>query len=80
MNKKKNIDENEIRPHNLVKKLQPFLRKDIKFLQSKNQLGKVEKLEIEDLQGVSGLKALRVEVIYNKEFNEEKAIYVLYYL
>jgi hypothetical protein len=41
--------------------------KYIKFLQSKNYLGKVEKLEIEDLQGVSGLKALRVEVLYNKE-------------
>lgn len=40
MNKKKNIDENEIRPHNLVKKLQPFLRKDIKFLQSKLPLFK----------------------------------------
>jgi len=39
--------------------------KYIKFLQSKNYFGKLEKLEIEDLQGVSGLKALRVEVIYN---------------
>ena len=48
--------------------------KYIKFLQSKNYLGKVEKLEIEDLQGVSGLKALRVEVIFNKDFNEEKSI------
>jgi uncharacterized coiled-coil protein SlyX len=44
--------------------------KYIKFLQSKNYLGKVEKLEIEDLQGVSGLKALRVEV----NFNQEKTI------
>jgi hypothetical protein len=41
--------------------------KYIKFLQSKNYLGKVEKLEIEDLQGVSGLKALRVEVKFNQE-------------
>jgi len=40
MNKKKNIDENEIRPTNLVKRLQPFLRKDIKFLQSKLPLFK----------------------------------------
>lgn len=39
--------------------------KYIHFLQSKKYLGKLEKLEIEDLQGVSGLKALRVEVIYN---------------
>lgn len=37
---KKNMDEIEIRPHNLVKKLQPFLRKDIKFLQSKLPLFK----------------------------------------
>ena len=41
--------------------------KYINFLQSKNYLGKLEKLEIEDLQGVSGLKALRVEVNYNQE-------------
>ncbi|WP_347175483.1 GAF domain-containing protein [Polaribacter uvawellassae] len=39
--------------------------KYIHFLQSKKYLGKLEKLEIEDLQGVSGLKALRAEVIYN---------------
>ncbi len=39
--------------------------KYIHFLQSKKYLGKLEKLEIEDLQGVSGLKALRVEVLYN---------------
>ena len=43
--------------------------KYIKFLQSKNYLGALENLEIEDLQGVTGLKALRVEVIYNR--NEE---------
>lgn len=41
--------------------------KYIKFLQSKKYLGEVEKLEIEDLQGVSGLKALRVAVNYNQE-------------
>jgi hypothetical protein len=45
-------------------------KKYIKYLQSKNFLGKVEKLELEDLQGVSGLKALRVEVIYKVDFNE----------
>lgn len=48
--------------------------KYIKFLQSKNCLGKVEKLELEDLQGVSGLKALRVEVIYQENFNETGTI------
>lgn len=40
--------------------------KYIKYLQSKNYLLKpVEKLIIEDLQGISGLKALRVAVNYN---------------
>ncbi|QTD36748.1 GAF domain-containing protein [Polaribacter batillariae] len=48
--------------------------KYINFLQSKNQLGKIEFLELEDLQGVSGLKALRVEVIYQKDFDEKKTI------
>ncbi|MFK8061100.1 MAG: GAF domain-containing protein [Polaribacter sp.] len=48
--------------------------KYIAYLQSKNQLGKLEYLELEDLQGVSGLKALRVEVIYQKEFDENKTI------
>ncbi|MDG2449849.1 MAG: hypothetical protein P8M34_09430 [Saprospiraceae bacterium] len=37
-------------------------------------LGEVEKLEIEDLQGVSGLKALRVEVLYQENFNEKSSI------
>ena len=45
--------------------------KYIKYLQSKKLLGKVEKLDIEDLQGVTGLKALRVEVIYKADFNEK---------
>ena len=39
----------------------------IKFLQSKNVLGKeVEILDLEDLQGVTGLKALRVKVLYHE--------------
>ncbi len=46
-------------------------KKYIKYLQSKKLLGKVEKLELEDLQGVTGLKALRVEVIYKTNFNEK---------
>ena len=46
-------------------------KKYIKYLQSKKFLGEVEKLELEDLQGVSGLKALRVEVIYKPNFNEK---------
>lgn len=48
--------------------------KYIKYLQSKKLLGKVEKLEVEDLQGVSGLKALRVEVIYQESFDAKKTI------
>ncbi|GAB7256260.1 GAF domain-containing protein [Polaribacter sp. OB-PA-B3] len=48
--------------------------KYINFLQSRKQLGKIEFLELEDLQGVSGLKALRVEVIYQKDFDEKKTI------
>ena len=46
----------------------------VKFLQSKSLLGEVEKLEIEDLQGVYGLKALRVEVLYQEKFNEKSSI------
>ncbi|SDR66870.1 hypothetical protein SAMN05216503_0210 [Polaribacter sp. KT25b] len=48
--------------------------KYISYLQSKNQLGKVESLVLEDLQGVAGLKALRVEVIYHKDFNAKNTI------
>ena len=48
--------------------------KYIHFLQSKNQIGKIEFLELEDLLGVSGLKALRIEVIYQKDFSEKKTI------
>ena len=48
--------------------------KYINFLQSRNQLGKIEFLELEDLQGVAGLKALRIEVIYQKHFDEKNTI------
>jgi len=48
----------------------------INFLQSKQILGKsIEILELEDLQGVTGLKALRVEIIYNKSKKESKQFY-----
>jgi hypothetical protein len=41
--------------------------KYVQFLQSKKQLGKkVEILELQDLQGVTGLKAIRVNVLYNR--------------
>lgn len=45
--------------------------KYIKYLQFKKQLGKVENLTLEELQGVSGLKALRIEVLYNQDFDSE---------
>ena len=48
--------------------------KYINYLQSKNQLGKIEFLELENLQGVTGLKALRVEVVYQKDFDENETI------
>ena len=37
-------------------------------------MGKLEFLELEELQGATGLKALRVEVIYQEDFDEKKAI------
>lgn len=49
-------------------------RKYIKYLQSKGYLGKLEELTLEDLQGVSGLKALRVEVIYQDDFCPKSSI------
>jgi len=49
-------------------------KKYIKYLQSKGCFGKLEELELEDLQGVSGLKALRVEVIYQEDFNEKSSM------
>jgi len=49
--------------------------KYVKFLQSKKQLGKkVEILELQDLQGVTGLKAIRVNVLYNRG-QEDKEYY-----
>ena len=47
-------------------------RKYIQLLQHKNLLGaEIENFEVEDLQGVTGLKALRVEVVYNEMMEEE---------
>ncbi|MBQ0787698.1 MAG: GAF domain-containing protein [Oceanihabitans sp.] len=47
----------------------------IKFLQSKHYLDSdVEILELQDLQAVTGLKALRVSVLYHKDKND-KAFY-----
>tara|TARA_B100000809_G_scaffold9521_1_gene9019 strand:- start:2193 stop:4574 length:2382 start_codon:yes stop_codon:yes gene_type:complete len=48
-------------------------RKYLKFLQSKHIFGKIEELELEDLQGVSGLKALRVKIIYQDDHEKQSA-------
>lgn len=45
----------------------------IKLLQYKKKLGKVETFEVEDLQGVTGLKALRVEILYNNSEDSEES-------
>lgn len=45
----------------------------IKFLQSKNYLDNdVEILELQDLQAVTGLKAIRVSVLYHKDDNDKE--------
>lgn len=44
----------------------------IEYIQSTNRFGKVEMLHLDDLQGLSGLKAIRVEVIYEKEKTKKK--------
>ncbi len=51
-------------------------QKYIAFLQHKKLLGEeVEVLELEDLQGVTGLKALRVNILYSKSKNKMKEYY-----
>ncbi len=53
----------------------------LRYLQSINYIGpNVEWLTLKDLQGVTGLKALRVEVVYQQSFNgvkDSKAVEVL---
>ena len=45
----------------------------ISFLQFKNQLDTdIEIVDVEDLQGVTGLKAIRVSLLYSNEKNSEK--------
>ena len=47
----------------------------IKFLQSKKCLDTdVEIVELQDLQAVTGLKAIRVSVLYHK-YNDDKEFY-----
>lgn len=51
-------------------------KKYIGFLQAKKQLGNdVEVVDIEDLQGVTGLKALRVSVLYASNKKGDKEYY-----
>lgn len=53
---------------------QEYLRY-VKFLQSKNYLDNdIEILELQDLQAVTGLKAIRVSVLYHKN-EDDKAFY-----
>ncbi len=50
----------------------------IKYLQAKNYMGEnVEILELEDVQGVVGLKAIRVNILYSKDdtYSEETITY-----
>ncbi|MGB3345522.1 MAG: GAF domain-containing protein [Aequorivita sp.] len=48
----------------------------IKFLQHKKLLGEeVEMVELEDLQGVTGLKAIRVNILYSKNADNSKQYY-----
>lgn len=47
--------------------------KYIKFLQSKNYLDNdIEIVELQDLQAVTGLKAIRVSVLYHKDQNDKE--------
>jgi hypothetical protein len=51
-------------------------RRYIRLLQYKNRLGtNVELFDVEDLQGVTGLRALRVEVLYDGEVSDENYTY-----
>ena len=48
----------------------------ISFLQSKKQLDSdIEIVDVEDLQGVTGLKAIRVSLLYSNDKNSEKEYY-----
>jgi len=50
--------------------------KYVRFMQSKNRFDDdIEILELQDLQGVTGLKAIRVSMIYQKHDGDEKLFY-----
>ena len=53
--------------------------KHINYLQSNNYLLEtIEDLELEDLQGISGLKALRVEVNFENNLNKLESLSEIY--
>ncbi|TVZ50984.1 GAF domain-containing protein [Dokdonia sp. Hel_I_53] len=53
--------------------------KYISFLQAKNQLGdQIEILELEDLQAVTGLKAIRVNILYKQQKGPNKKEFYTY--
>ena len=53
--------------------------KYVRFMQSKNMFGKdLEILELQDLQGVTGLKAIRVNMIYQKNEGDENTTFYTY--
>jgi len=86
---KKRIDKSHIKgtneritqPHKIcVVYSNPVLEKEymnyIEFLQSKNYIGKnVEKFELEELQGASGLRAIRADI--NPNFKSENKIFTV---
>ncbi|AZQ44260.1 GAF domain-containing protein [Nonlabens ponticola] len=48
----------------------------VNFLQHKDYLGdKIERLELEDVQGVIGLKALRINILYGFKASEDRMTY-----
>ncbi|MHA3787609.1 GAF domain-containing protein [Flavobacterium hauense] len=50
-------------------------RRYIQYLQHNNMLdGSIENFEVEDLQGVTGLKALRVGILYNNDLNSHEML------
>lgn len=77
----KNTDERITQPGKIAiiysqKEDEEEYLKYIRFLQYQKLLGdEIETLELEDLQGVTGLKALRVNVLYSKNSDKVKEYY-----
>lgn len=77
----KNTDERVTQPGKIAiiysqKEDEEEYLKYIHFLQHQNMLdSEIEMVELEDLQGVTGLKALRVKVLYSKNNDKVKEYY-----